>query len=389
MGIGLTRRELLRSAAIAGAGLAASTIPARLFASPVSRRPDTWDRLVILMFGGGTRTSESIGDPKGTHIPFLKTRLIPRGTLYTNVYDRGMVVHPSSCASVVCGEYEWTSGDWTVPLVTPTVFERFRKATDAPVEKAWAFIYAPIYNGLAASAHPGFGARYGAAVFRPPVVPRTAREAADREIETRSRGVSDVERRTDIVAQAGRAIRSASELRCDDAPTEPTRAFMRRFFADWQRDRRRPFSHDRYILDGALAAAREFHPDVLFLGFGEIDVAHYGVWSRYVNAIQYTDRFVFELIDALEADPYYAGRTAYLVTPDHGRELERPGGDGWVHHGNFYTGENIDQGCRHIWALAIGPGIAPGRVVDADCEHTSMLARLAPSAAPPLGKALR
>lgn len=384
----LTRREVLKLAAGAGAGVVLSSWAARALARAEAPSPQKWDRLAILMFGGGTRTSESIGDPDGTYIPYLKNELIPRGTLYTNVYDRGMVVHPSSCASVVCGEYEWTSGDWTVPLATPTVFERFRKATGAPADKAWAFIYAPIYNGLAASGHGDFGARYGATVFRPPIVPRVAREAADSKIEERSRGVADVVERTAVVADAGRALRRASEIRCDDAPTERTRAFMKAFFADWQRDARRAFSHDRYILDGALAATREFHPDVMFVGFGEIDVAHYGVWSRYVNAIRYTDAFVHELIETLEQDAYYAGRTAYLITPDHGRELERPGGSGWVHHGNFYTGENIDDGCRHVWALLIGPGIAAGRTIETDHDHTKMLGLVAPSAAGSLRNAL-
>jgi len=268
------------------------------------------------------------------------------------------------------------------------VFERFRKATGAPVEKAWAFIYAPIYNGLGASGHRDFGSRYGATVFRPPIVPRPAREAADREIEERSHGVADVAKRTAVVADAGRALRRASEIRCDDAPTARTGAFMKELFADWQRDPRRAFSHDRYILDGALAAAREFHPDVMFVGFGEIDVAHYGVWSRYVDAIRYTDAFVYELIETLDRDPYYAWRTAYLITPDHGRELERPGGSGWVHHGNFYTGENIDEGCRHVWALMIGPGIPAGRAIETDYDHTKMLGLVAPSAAASLRAAL-
>lgn len=384
----LTRRDVLRLAAGAGAGMALSTWAGRALAQSVASPSQEWDRLVILMFGGGTRMSESVGDPSGTYISHLRNRLIPRGTLYTSVTDRGMVVHPASCASVLCGKYEWTSGDWTVPLATPTVFERCRKATGAPVEKAWAFIYAPIYDGLAASGHRDFGSRYGATVFRPPIVGRIAREAADREIEERSHGVADVAKRTAVVADAGRALRDASEIHCDDAPTARTRAFMKEFFADWQRDPRRAFSHDRYILDGALAATREFHPDVIFLGFGEIDVAHYGVWSRYVDAIRYTDEFVHEMIEALERDPYYSGRTAYLITPDHGRELERPEGSGWVHHGNFYTGENIDEGCRNVWALMMGPGIPAGRTVEIDYDHTKMLELLAPTATRSIRNAL-
>ena len=52
-----------------------------------------------------------------------------------------------------------------------------------------------------------------------------------------------------------------------------------------------------------------------------------------------------------------------VVLPDHGRELERAGGMGYVHHSDFYTRENEDEGCRRVWMLAMGPGVAAGRTV--------------------------
>ncbi|MBI4581991.1 MAG: hypothetical protein HY718_19995, partial [Planctomycetes bacterium] len=119
-------------------------------------------------------------------------------------------------------------------------------------------------------------------------------------------------------------------------------------------------SHDAFIADAALACMRQFAPDVLAVAFGEIDVAHYGSWSRYVEAIRRTDELTWRIWRACEELDAYRGRTLLLVLPDHGRELERPGGDGFIHHSNFYTGENVDEGCRHVWMLAVGPGVRKG-----------------------------
>ena len=59
--------------------------------------------------------------------------------------------------------------------------------------------------------------------------------------------------------------------------------------------------------------------------------------------------------------PEYRGRTLLLVLPDHGRELERLGGSGFIHHSDFYTNARGDEGCRRVWMLALGPGIRAGR----------------------------
>ena len=98
--------------------------------------------------------------------------------------------------------------------------------------------------------------------------------------------------------------------------------------------------------------------------FGEIDCAHYGSWSRYVDAIRRTDELTHRLWQATRELPEYRRQTLLLVLPDHGRELERPGGPGFIHHSDFYTNEDADEGCRRVWMLAVGPGMQPGRTID-------------------------
>lgn len=105
---------------------------------------------------------------------------------------------------------------------------------------------------------------------------------------------------------------------------------------------------------------RTFAPDVIAVDFGEIDCAHYGSWSRYVEAIRHTDELTWRLWQATEEVEQYRGRTLLLILPDHGRELDRPDHWGFIHHSNFYTNEGADEGCRRVWMIALGPGVKAG-----------------------------
>jgi arylsulfatase A-like enzyme len=108
--------------------------------------------------------------------------------------------------------------------------------------------------------------------------------------------------------------------------------------------------------------------------FGEIDCAHYGSWSRYVEAIRRTDELTRRLWQAVRELPAYHDRTLMLILPDHGRELEHPGGWGFIHHSDFYTGEGADEGCRRVWMLALGPGVRAGRRIERPVPITTVAA---------------
>ena len=61
-----------------------------------------------------------------------------------------------------------------------------------------------------------------------------------------------------------------------------------------------------------------------------------------------------------------------LVLPDHGRQMEEPGGPGFIHHSDFYKNENADEACRRVWMLALGPGMAQGRTITAATPITTV-----------------
>jgi hypothetical protein len=64
---------------------------------------------------------------------------------------------------------------------------------------------------------------------------------------------------------------------------------------------------------------RRVAPSILWITMHDIDVAHAGAYSLYIEGIQRTDRLCAELWKLLENEPEYSGKTTLLVLPDFGR----------------------------------------------------------------------
>ena len=179
---GRTRREVLRG--LLGASLAA--YGARLGLRPavaesLAVSPGLADRkLIVVVFGGGTRFSESVGDPEHRHIPHLWNDMAPRGTLLTNMRVEHRVVHPNCTASIATGHWEWDDNDWSRPVAHPTVFEICRRARKRPDTAAWAFVYASILANMGHSGTGGYGLDFAPNVVEPPTIPRSTAEEMDR-----------------------------------------------------------------------------------------------------------------------------------------------------------------------------------------------------------------
>ena len=112
-----------------------------------------------------------------------------------------------------------------------------------------------------------------------------------------------------------------------------------------------PFGQERldsFTDQYALAYLKRRKPRVLYIGFGDTDeFAHAGEYGAYLHAAHYTDEFLRQLWDYLQADPQYHGKTTLLITTDHGRGAAANGE--WRSHGAKYAG--ADQ----IWLAALGP----------------------------------
>lgn len=371
---GRTRREVLRG--LLGASLAA--YGARLglrsaVAESLAVSPGLADRkLIVVVFGGGTRFSESFGDPEHRHIPHLWNDMAPRGTLLTNMRVEHRVVHPNCTASIATGHWEWDDNDWSRPVAHPTVFEICRRARKRPDTAAWAFVYASILANMGHSSAGGYGLDFAPNVVEPPTIPRSTAEEMDR-LMLRAGATGSVEAQLDAARECARLARSTSLISTRGLRSASAREFLDCRYEAWKATTGTT-SHDAFLTEGAITCMQTFEPGVLLVAYGEIDCAHYGSWSRYVESIRRTDALTWRLWQATEQHPAYRGRTLMLILPDHGRELERPGGPGFIHHSDFYTNLDADEGCRRVWMLAIGPGVAAGRRIDEPCPTTATAA---------------
>src|SRR2546430_17300457 len=91
----------------------------------------------------------------------------------------------------------------------------------------------------------------------------------------------------------------------------------------------------------------------------DIDSAHAGAYSLYVDGIRRTDRLCLDVWKAIQDEPEYSGKTTLFILPDFGRDSdEDSAGNGFQHH---RTG---DVASRTTWMMALGPGIREGVVHD-------------------------
>jgi hypothetical protein len=100
----------------------------------------------------------------------------------------------------------------------------------------------------------------------------------------------------------------------------------------------------------------------------DIDIAHAGTYSLYVEGIRRTDRLCGELWKSIQSEPEYAGNTNVFILPDFGRDAdEDSGGNGFQHH---RTGDALS---RTTWMLAMGPGVREGLVFDQALQSTDLV----------------
>lgn len=105
--------------------------------------------------------------------------------------------------------------------------------------------------------------------------------------------------------------------------------------------------YDMLAFRPALDYLKARKPRVLYISLGETDEwAHAGRYDLYLRAARRSDDYLRLLWETLESLPEYKGRTALLVTTDHGRGHE---GTSWRDHGKDVAG------AEKIWLAALGP----------------------------------
>lgn len=105
---------------------------------------------------------------------------------------------------------------------------------------------------------------------------------------------------------------------------------------------------DAFTHHYALEYMKRKHPRVMQIAFGETDdFAHEGHYDKYLQSAYQTDAMIGELWKYVQSDPFYAGKTTFIITTDHGRGHTPK--SAWKSHGK----EHKDS--HSIWFAVIGP----------------------------------
>jgi hypothetical protein len=116
---------------------------------------------------------------------------------------------------------------------------------------------------------------------------------------------------------------------------------------------------------------RQFAPSLLWITLHDMDVAHTGAYSLYIDGIRRTDRLCADIWAMIESDPEYKSRTTMLILPDFGRDSDfTPGGNGFQHH---RTGDPLS---RTTWMMALGPHIRHNVTVDRPLDSLDLVPTL-------------
>ena len=349
--LALTRRDFLRDAAglALGGALVGSGVLARAGIAPRNRK------VVVITFGGGARDQETFAPQGQGNIPHLMNELIPQSSFFTQVVNRGILGHYVATASLATGVYETINNFASLPPEHPTVFEYFRKDLHRPVSDAWVVAPSNGFNRIGESSHRSYGAGLGARV----ILPKHLLTAA------LSSGHSDYQH---LLRDNYETPFYVPELGGSDVELEQLENILNLSVADFKAHARTLSSPDELSVYVVRQLMRQEAPSLLWITMHDIDVAHSGAYSLYIEGIRRTDRLCAEIWKVIQSEPEYAGKTTLLILPDFGRDSdEDSGGNGFQHH---RTGDALS---RTTWMMALGAGVRENVVFDRAMESTDLV----------------
>jgi len=316
-------------------------------------------KAVVITFGGGARDDETFMPEGQENIPHLLNELVPRATFYTQVVNRGILGHYVATASLATGVYETFNNFAAVAPSNPTVFEYFRRDLKRPATDAFVIAPSNGFNRIGESDHRAYGSGTGAGVILPKRLLSAALSSAD---GARYNHLLRDNYETPLYAPA---------LGGDEIHLNQMAEILKLSVSDFSSHAKTLASPDELSVFIARHMMRKLAPSLLWITLHDIDIAHAGAYSLYVDAIRRSDRLCSEIWKTIQAEPEYAGKTNMFILPDFGRDSDTdPGGNGFQHH---RTGDSLS---RTTWMIAMGPGIRENTVVDRPVESIDLVPTL-------------
>jgi len=348
-----TRRDFLRSAA--GATLGNALLGSAWAKATTSSAKK---KIMVVTFGGGARDSETFAPEGQENIPHLMRELIPQASFFTQVINRGILGHYVATASLATGVYETINNFASLPPESPTVFEYFRKDLKRSASDAWVVAPSNGFNRIGESSHRSYGSGLGARVILPKhlLTAATSGSAADY---------------AHLLRDNYETPYYAPELSGNEFALQQLEMVLKVSVDDFRNHAQTLSSPDELSVYIARQLMRQVAPSLLWITLHDIDVAHAGAYSLYIDGIRRTDRLCSDLWRTIQSEPEYAGKTTLFILPDFGRDSdEDAGGNGFQHH---RTGDALS---RTTWMLVAGPGIRQGMVFDRALDSTDLVPTL-------------
>ncbi len=363
-----SRRDFLRAAA--GVTLGSALMGASPFVRAESARRKR--KVIVITFGGGARDQETFAPEGQENIPHLLQELIPQSSFFTQVTNHGILGHYVATASLATGVYETLNNFSAVPPDHPTVFEYFRKDLRRPASDAW--VVAPS-NGFNRIGESSYGQGKGATVVLPKRLLSVATSGATTDYEH-------------LLHDNYETPLYTPQLEGSEFELQQLETILQLSVDDFIKHARTLSSPDELSVYIAKRLMRLQAPSLLWITMHDIDIAHSGAYSLYIDGIRRTDRLCAELWNAAQSEPEYAGNTTLMILPDFGRDAdEDSGGNGFQHH---RTG---DAASRTTWMMALGAGTRAGVVYDQPVQSIDIVpslgAMLGFSPAQSQGRAIR
>lgn len=353
-GVSRSRRDFLRSAA----GVALGSV--LMSGSPFVRgEPARKKRKVIVVtFGGGARDQETFAPEGQENIPHLLHELAPQSSFFTHVTNQGILGHYVATASLATGVYETLNNFSAVPPEHPTVFEYFRKDLKRPPSDAWVVAPSNGFNRIGESDCRSYGPGEGAQV----ILPKHILTAAA------SGGTTDY---AHLLRDNYENPLYTPQIGGGEVEMQQLESILRLSVDDFMAHARTLSSPDELSVYIARRLMQQEAPSLLWITMHDIDVAHSGAYSLYLEGIRRTDRLCAELWKAAQSEPEYAGNTTMFVLPDFGRDSDYDsGGNGFQHH---RTG---DAASRTTWMMVLGSGVRQGVVYDNPVQSIDLVPSL-------------
>jgi hypothetical protein len=334
-----SRREFLRSAA--GVALGSTLL----------------GRSLLAQTGIPSKKRETFAPEGQENIPHLMRELIPQSTFFTQVVNRGILGHYVATASLATGVYETINNFASLPPEHPTVFEYFRKDLKRPSSDAWVVAPSNGFNRIGESSNRSYGPGSGARV----ILPKHLLTAA-------TSGGSDYEH---LLRDNYETPFYAPELGGSEFALQQLEMMLKLSVDDFKAHARTLSSPDELSVYIARQLMRQLAPSLLWITMHDIDIAHAGAYSLYIDGIRRTDRLCADVWKAIQSEPEYAGKTTLFILPDFGRDSDDDsGGNGFQHH---RTGDALS---RTTWMMALGAGVREGVVFDRAMESTDLVPTL-------------